>query len=392
MTKTELKTTFLLAGIYASRMLGLFLIFPTFSLLVQGLENVTAWKIGLALGIYGFAQAALQIPAGILSDIIGRKKVLLLGLVLFFLGSVLAAVTEDINSLIFARLLQGMGAVSAVCLAYVADGVRGSEHGKAMMIIGISIALSFVLSFVFGSMIAVAWGLAGLFILTALLALLAIIFAYALPPTSQILTVFKLSEFIAVAKNGRLFLVNIQIALLHLFLSASFFLFPILLELNFPDENPVYLYVIPILIAFFGVLLVLRKSRTHVARVLPVCWLVLTVSFVLFSGQAAFQYANGFMLALGVFFFAFTLLEALLPSRLFQLSGATSRGATSGIFSVYQFSGNFLGALVGAKLYTLYGENATMHQAFYVLAAVSLIITLLTFILNRKDKLWQVEA
>lgn len=384
MTQTELKTTLLLAGIYAARMLGLFLIFPTFSLLVQGLENVTPWKIGLALGIYGFAQAALQIPAGILSDVIGRKKVLLLGLSLFFIGSVLAAITQNINLLIIARLLQGTGAVSAVCLAYVADGIRGSEHGKAMTIIGISIAISFVLSFIFGSMVAGAWGLTGLFILTAVLALLALSFAYALPKTSQVLSVFKMTEFIAVAKNSSLLLVNLQIALLHLLLSASFFLFPLLLAANFPHQDTIYLYVVPILAAFLFVLSILRKSRTKVAQLLPIFWFVLTLSFILFTLNHTYQQTTWFMITLGIFFFAFTLLEALLPTRLLQLAGETSRGASSGIFSVYQFSGNFLGALVGAKLYTLFSENATMHHAFYMLAAASLLMMLLTFIFNRK--------
>lgn len=379
MTKTELKTAFLLAGIYASRMLGLFLIFPTFSLLAKGLEGATPFKIGLALGIYSLAQALLQIPAGILSDVIGRKKVLFGGLILFLLGSVLAASTDNINVLIIARLLQGMGAVSAVCLAYVADSVRGSEHGKAMAIIGMSIAFSFILSFVFGSMVATAWGLSGLFVLTAGLAALAIGFAYALPQPEQTLTVFKPADFVAVAKRKDILSVNIQIAMLHMVLSASFFLIPVLLKQSLPDAAMVWLYVPPIVLAFVLIMPIIRKSRERVAERLPVFWGIFTVALWLFAMLPTFQIQWLFMVVLAIFFFAFTFIEASLPTRLFQVATNTSRGASSGVFSVYQFGGNFLGGLVGASLYETFAENATITHSFYVLAVLTLVVTIATF-------------
>lgn len=384
MTKTELKTTLLLAGIYASRMLGLFLIFPTFSLLAQGLDNVTPLKIGLALGIYSLAQALLQIPAGILSDIIGRKKVLLIGLSLFLAGSVLAASTHDINVLILARLLQGLGAVSAVCLAYVADGVRGSEHGKAMAIIGISIAFSFILSFVFGSVIADTWGLSGLFILTTLLALMALGFAYSLPKTDQVLTVFKPADFVKVASSGSLLSVNIQVALLHAILSASFFLIPVLLKQYLPDASMILLYVPPIIVAFILIMPIIRKSKEKVVTRLPLFWLVFSVALGLLAATNAFEKNYLFMLVLGLFFFAFTFIEASLPTRLFQLATEVSRGATSGIFSVYQFGGSFLGGLIGAQLYTHFSESGTISSAFYVLAAMAVAMAGLTLRFNKK--------
>lgn len=392
MTKSELKTTLLLAGIYASRMLGLFLIFPTFSLLAQGLDQVTPVKIGLALSIYSLAQALLQIPAGILSDVIGRKKVLFLGLTLFLVGSVLAALTHDINVLIVARLLQGTGAVSAVCLAYVADSIRGSEHGKAMAIIGMGIAFSFILSFIIGSMLSHSWGLTGLFVFTSLLAALALLFTQLLPPPTQTLSVFKLADFIAVAKNLHLLPVNLQVFLLHMTLSASFFLIPILLRSHLPSHNMVMLYVPAILLAFILVMPIIRKSRNHVAQRLPLFWSCFAVALLAFAIFDVFHSAWLFASVLALFFFGFTFIEAMLPTRLFQIATETSRGATSGIFSVYQYGGNFFGGLVGAKLYTQFAQNDILNQAFYYLAALTAVVSVLTWIIQRKGKLWQAEV
>ncbi len=213
------------------------------------------------------AQALLQIPAGLLSDIIGRKKVLFGGLTLFLLGSILAALSNDIDTIIIARLLQGMGAVSPVCLAYVADGVRGSEHGKAMAIIGMGIAFSFVVSFVLGSMIP---GLTGLFILMSCLALLAILFTISLPKVEQSLTVFTIADFIGVAKNMRLLFVNCQVALLHMTLSASFFLIPKLLHNGLPNSSHLVLYVPGIVCQLFAKAeKVLLKNYRYFGRYLP---------------------------------------------------------------------------------------------------------------------------
>lgn len=376
MTKTELKTAFLLAGIYASRMLGLFLIFPTFSFLANDLDNATPMKIGLALGIYSLAQAVLQIPAGILSDVIGRKKVLFGGLTLFLVGSALAAMTDDIDILILARLLQGSGAVSAVCLAYVADSIRGTEHGKAMAIIGVSIALSFLVSFVLGSMIS---GLTGIFILMTCLSVLAILFAYALPAPNQQLSVFNIADFIAVAKDTQLLLVNLQVGFLHMTLSASFFLIPLLLERGLPEANRMLLYVPSIIIAFIVVMPIIRASKDNVGVKLPLFWGCFALALGLFSATPAFESVGLFAVILGIFFFAFTFIEAVLPTRLFQLAKSTSRGATSGIFSVYQFSGNFLGGLLGAKIYTMLAISGTIEHAFYVLAVPATLAAIATF-------------
>lgn len=378
MNASEMKTVGLLAGIYMSRMLGLFLIFPTFSVLAQGLQNTTPAKIGLALGIYSLAQAVLQIPAGLLSDIIGRKKVLYIGLSLFFIGSVLATLTDDINILIVARLLQGMGAVSAVCLAYIGDSIRGSEQGKAMMIIGLSIACAFVLSFIFGAVISAVWGLPGLFALTAVLALCALGLAIALPKPTQQRTTFSLFSFWQVLKQRNLWVVNMQMGVLHMLLAASFFLFPLLLAEGLPKADWVSLYLLPLFGALF-VVAPLVRNRDRGIRLLPIFWVLLALSLLLAACLPAFTVVGIFMLVLWVFFSGFTLIETLLPARLFQLANPQMRGASSGIFSVYQFGGNFLGGVLGAKCYTIFTASGTIQTAFYVLAVSALVVAVASF-------------
>lgn len=392
MTTVEKKITLILASIYATRMLGLFLIFPTFSLLATDLTHSTPFKIGLALGIYSLAQAALQIPAGILSDIIGRKKVLYIGLSLFLLGSLLATMTDDIHWLIFARFIQGTGAVSAVCLAYVADGIRGQHHGKAMAVIGIFIALSFVASFVLGTLISAQWGLQGLFVLTSVLAALALFFAYRLPIPSQTLTVFKLTDFAKVITHKAAWFVNLQIAMLHLVLASSFFLIPLLLTQHLAGVNFILLYVPGLIVAFALVMPVIAKQKSQVAKRLPLMWAILGSGFLLFASGMGFHSIVWFSVSLTVFFFAFTFIEASLPTRLFQLVSNTSRGASSGVYAVYQFVGNFLGGILGASLYTKFDTSGTINHGFYLLAGIALLFAVTTYMMKNKEATWQAEA
>lgn len=366
MTRKELKTTGLLAGIYMTRMLGLFLIFPTFSALAQGLAQVTPTKIGLALGIYSLAQALLQIPIGWLSDIIGRKKVLYFGLTLFFLGSLLASATPNINVMIAARLLQGMGAVSAVCLAYVGDSIRPSEQGKAMMIVGMAIGAAFMLAFVLGTAISQHWGLSGIFRATALLALLALFFAYLLPQAEQTKSLFSPKQLVGIIANKRLFIVNLQVLVLHMTLSASFFLLPLLIG-EISSFFGGQLYTLPLIITAVVVAPLVRNRDKGVAR-LPYFWSIFALALLLLAILPVYQQASAFMAVVSVFFVGFTLVETLLPAQLFQFVKAENRGASSGTFSLFQFSGSFLGGLLGAKYYAILSVNGTIQSGFYLLA------------------------
>ncbi len=188
MTSAERRAVIGLAGIYGSRMLGLFLILPVFAIFAETLEGATPWLAGLAVGIYGLTQALLQLPFGFLSDRIGRKPVIIGGLILFALGSVIAAMSTDIFWIIVGRAVQGSGAIAAAVMALASDLTREEQRTKSMALIGMSIGSAFLLAMIFGPMISSSIGVSGIFWLTALLALMGmfiILFVVPSPQTSR---------------------------------------------------------------------------------------------------------------------------------------------------------------------------------------------------------------
>ncbi|MDX1356875.1 MAG: MFS transporter, partial [Halomonas venusta] len=172
---TERRAISGLAGLYASRMLGLFMVLPVLALYADTLNGATPLLIGVALGVYGLTQATLQIPFGLLSDRIGRKRVIAMGLLIFAVGSVVAAMADSIGGIILGRALQGCGAVAAAIMALLADQTREQVRTAAMATIGLSIGVSFAIAMVLGPWLAAWAGLAGVFWFTALLTLVGLV-------------------------------------------------------------------------------------------------------------------------------------------------------------------------------------------------------------------------
>ncbi|MGZ8959726.1 MAG: MFS transporter, partial [Methylosarcina sp.] len=175
MTAMEKRATLSLSGIYAFRMLGLFLIMPVLSLFAEQIEGSTPALIGLAIGIYGITQSVLQIPFGLWSDRFGRKKIIVLGLLLFCAGSIVAALSTNIYGIIVGRGIQGAGAIAAAVMALMADLTQEVHRTKAMALIGASIGVSFGVAITLGPVIAGLIGIHGLFWLIALLGIVAIL-------------------------------------------------------------------------------------------------------------------------------------------------------------------------------------------------------------------------
>ncbi|MBC6427825.1 MAG: MFS transporter [Cellvibrionales bacterium] len=375
LTRGEQRALALIWVLYLLRMLGLFMVLPILGTLGEELNGATPFLLGLALGIYGLAQALLQIPFGIASDRLGRKKVLLAGFALFILGSLVCATAESALTLIIGRFLQGTGAVSAVLLALVADQVSHRNRTIAMAIIGAAIGGSFGLSIVLGPLIAALYGgLQGVFALSALAGLLAlglIIFGIPAKTPAQTQQNNESQENQKPLTPGdsplspNLLRLNLGIFSLHAMQMCLWVVVPSILvnELEIALEQHWLLYLAVVGGGFLAMLPFLRMwdraGRTHRA-------LCAGIGSLLLAALLMAQHSAGtalFIIGLFSFFWGFNLLEATLPSTLTRLAATARTGAATGIYSTCQFMGVFCGGAAGGWLLTQFSPAAVFHAA-----------------------------
>lgn len=382
-TKTELQRLLTLSGVYMARMLGLFMILPVFAIYAQGLESVTPLLVGLAMGIYGLAQASLQIPLGLLSDHIGRKTVIIGGLIVFALGSVLAGSSDNIYWIIAGRFLQGSGAIASAIMALVSDVTRNEIRTKAMAIIGASIGFAFLLALMIGPAFYASIGMQGIFYFTACLALLAIALVAVFIPQkieqlSPTLPVEKVSLKMLL-KDGRLLSLDIGVFALHWILTASFIVIPLLMlnEYKLEIEQHTWFYA-GVFVASFIMMWPLLKyvDKFSTGFSLFVIGLLMIVQLLLCAIEVNLI---GFVILLVLFFVAFNSLEASMPSLLSRLINPSHRGAAMGIYSSSQFLGAFAGGVVGGWLYQSYG-----WQSVFLVNAVLCGIWIVVNVLNTR--------
>jgi MFS family permease len=362
MTSTERRASIALAGIFTLRMLGLFMIFPIFSLAAHLYSGNTPTLTGLAIGIYGLTQALFQIPFGRLSDRIGRKKVIVGGLVIFAIGSAVAAGADSIWGVITGRALQGFGAIAAAVLALTADLTREEQRTKAMAIIGVSIGMAFALAMVAGPAIKPALGLPGLFWMTGVMALLGIaVLLYFVPTPAQIRfhrdTEAVPAQFRHILSNGQLLRLNVGILILHLIMTATFVVLPLVLRdhagFATDDHWMVYLFVLAIALALMAPLVVYADRHNRVKQVFLVSIAILTLSQ---AGLYGFHESWWLVVACMILYFTgFTVLEASLPSLVSRLAPSELKGTALGIYSTAQYLGAFLGGAFGGWLYGSFG-------------------------------------
>ncbi|MCC7135224.1 MAG: MFS transporter [Nitrosomonas sp.] len=365
MTPVELRASIGLAGVYALRMLGLFIILPVFSFYAEDMPGGTSFTlIGIALGAYGLTQAVLQIPFGWLSDRIGRKPVIYFGLILFALGSFVAASAADIYWVIFGRILQGAGAISAAVMALAADLTREEHRTKAMAMIGMTIGVVFALSLILAPILNHWIGVPGIFLLTGLLAILAIWVVYQVVPDPIVSrfhsdTEVASNRFRTVLNNSQLLRLNYGIFALHAVLMALWLVVPLSLRnagLAADHHWQVYfpVLVLSIMLILPAIIYAEKKSKMKPVFVSAVA--------LLLSGQILMglfsQSLLGLAFALLVFFTAFNLLEASLPSLISKIAPVGAKGTAIGIYSSTQFLGAFVGASLGGYLFQHYGAFA----------------------------------
>jgi predicted MFS family arabinose efflux permease len=375
MTPFEKRAASALAAIFSFRMLGLFMILPVFALYADGFEGVTHTKIGIAIGAYGLTQALLQIPYGMMSDRWGRKPVIVVGLLIFGLGSVIAAYATTIEGVIFGRALQGAGAIASVIMALLADLTREEHRTKAMATIGISIGFSFLIAMVLGPIMGSWVGIKGIFLLTAILAVVGIIILLFVVPNPRDSHFHQDAEtrptlLREVIKDGQLLRLDLGIFTLHLVLTANFVVIPFMLRDTGLDVSSQWIFYLPVMVLAMGCMvpfIIIAEKYHKMKTVFSGAIAALVIAELLMT----LAEGNVWMIAVIVwlFFTAFNLLEASLPSLVSKFSPATRKGTAMGIYSSSQFIGTFLGGIIGGSVYSVGGDSGV----FLVCAALLVI-------------------
>ena len=382
MTPTELRATSGLAAIYAVRMAGLFMVLPVLVLYTDVLPGATPLLMGLALGIYGLTQALLQIPFGILSDHVGRRPLIALGLVLLIVGSVVAALAETVYGLIIGRALQGAGAVAAVVLALTADLITEERRTRALAVIGLSIGLTFTAAMVLGPVVDQWFGLSGIFWLTAGLGVVALLLLFlwvprplrSLPHPDMVPIRGGLSH---VLRDRELMRLNVGVFILHMTLSANFLALPLMLVTNL-DLPPAqhYRVYLPVLVLGFLLMIpaVIRAERRRALKSSLLASIALLVVV-----QGLLPVANHWLVLgalLVLFFAAFNLLEAMLPSLVAKTAPVIEKGTAMGVFASSQFLGIFAGGMLGGVVMAQVGASGVF--ALGLLGAVLWLVVAAT--------------
>ena len=372
-TREEWRACLALSMLYGLRMLGLFLVFPILAAESKKLEGgADPMWIGIAVGVYGLTQALLQIPFGIASDRYGRRKVILVGLAVFALGSFVAALATSIHWLAAGRALQGAGAISAAVTAFLADSTRDAVRTRAMALIGGTIGLAFALSLIVAPALSSVVGMEGLFWLTGILVIAAMlpVLRMAEPPRKKALDYSASQAKKTVLTNGQLMRLNLGIFMIHMTQTAIFVVVPLALidmGLNLSSHWQMYL---PVVMLSFG------------AMIPPIFWAERTgrnkpafLGAIALMGAAIFSFAVAphqimiWALVLFAFFTSFNLLEAFLPSWVSRVAPPEHRGLALGVYNTTQSLGLFSGGLLGGMMARHFGEHAV-----YLACAATILV------------------
>jgi MFS family permease len=360
----EVKLALTLSGVIALRMLGLFMILPVFMILARDMPGFTPLTGGLAVGIYGLTQAALQQPFGWLSDRWGRRPVLLMGLFLFAAGGVLAALAESMPLLIAGRALQGCGAIAGVAMAFAADFTRPERRSISMAIIGIGIGGAFLLSMMISVPLAMVLGLEGLFWLTVIFALAGVLLVFILPrglsPVSE-------AEITLAVDMKPVWLLALSVFLLHAAMTLLFVVLPPMLvgTYEFVLAEHWKIYVPTMFVSVLIMFPLLRKVGKNLAehRLMPWAFFALAASMAAMGLMDTGLGLVGLAVLMTVYFLGFNLLESAMPALLARVSGSRGRGRRMGVYSTFQFLGAFAGGVSGGWLLGGFGSGIALLAA-----------------------------
>lgn len=385
MKHSWLNSVFPIAAIFSFRMLGLFMLIPVFTIFANQLQGATPALIGLALGSYGLSQGILQMPFGMLSDRFGRKPILTIGLVLFAVGSLMGALSHSIYTMILARTLQGTGAIGSVLIALLADLTPDQQRTKGMAVIGMTIGLSFGLAMVVSPALTNYYGLAGIFYLTAALALLGLFLLHGVIPTPPKELFHGDSEadsslFNAVIRNKHLQRLDAGIFFQHFILTSTFYAIPILLQQQMKQGHlsEQWYFYLPIMVFSFLLMVPFILLAEKKRQMKPIFLLSVVVTGLAQLFLLIYQQWLGFCSLIFLYFVAFNILEAMLPSLVSKQATATSKGTAMGVYSSCQFLGIFMGGFAAGLLYQYAGSAGI----FFCNALLSLVWLAIAFFMK----------
>jgi MFS family permease len=352
MNATEWRVTGSLAMVYGLRMVGMFMVLPVLTIYVRSLTGASAnWQIDLwfAFGAYGLMQACLQLPLGMLSDRVGRKPIIAMGLLVFAVGGVIAAASHTIHGVILGRAVQGCGAISGAVSALLADTTRPQVRTQAMAVLGMGMGVSFLAALVAGPVLSGLIGVPGIFLVTSVLALLAIPgVAFGVPAAPALPVATSRSVRAALTTPG-LFNLNAGIFLLHSMMTCLFMAAPLALEstLGLPEPRHWEVYLPMLVLSVIPIFPLVRKAeqKGFVREAMAGAVVLMGIALCL----AGKWIANADVLLLGMFLFfvAFNFLEGCLPSQISRLAPVDQKGAALGIYATCQFFGGFFGSALG---------------------------------------------
>lgn len=363
MTRLELRATWGLSTVFSLRMFGMFMVLPVLTTYGMMLNDANEVLIGIAMGVYGLAQVVFQIPCGLISDRIGRKPLITCGLLIFTVGSIVAATTDSIWGIILGRALQGSGTIGAAIIALLSDLTCEQNRTKAMAFIGISFSITFAIAMILGPIVTEIFGLHALFWIIAILALIGIIITHTIIPRANHHVLNRESSMVIeclskVLINTQLLKLNAGIMCLHMLLMSSFVVIPLVMEkagLAISEHWKVYL--ITMITSFTTVLplIIYAEKYQRIKHVFMGCIAILFCSevFLLLSSHCLW----GIIISLQLFFMSFNVMEAILPSLISKEAPAGYKGTALGVYSTCQFIGVAIGGGLSGWLYSMQGPG-----------------------------------
>ncbi len=373
-TPLERRSIYGLSSIMFFRMFGLFLVLPIFSVLAQDLENATPALIGLAFGGYGLTQAIFQIPFGIWSDRIGRKPVIVTGLLLFIAGSLLGMIADNIYVMILARMLQGAGAISAAVFALIADLTRPEVRTRANAGIGASIGMAFGGAFFVAPFLGDWAGLSGVFGVISVLAVCGLLILWKYIPETEIKAPAMESSRAMVRKVlslPPLRTIDWGAFVCSTGLAATFFMIPLMLNHSGWDKSELWQIYLPMLFAGGGIMVlaaIVAETRNRFQEVMLGGAMLLTVSVLLLLVYLETDATPWLIAALFAFFMGFNVFEPLFPSLVTRLTSAETKGTASGVYNFSQFAGHFVGGSLAGVFYSF-----DLHALLLLLILIDLV-------------------